>query len=477
VAAARTIYFDISDLIAHAPVNATLSGIQRVIVMVLTKLVNSDLDYNIALLSYNRSSGDITSYSAGFFKGNFTYDQDDFCAYFRVKQKSGRSQHNDLNYYIRKKYGASFKGKFHLYRLMLLNIFSRGRKFSRLGVISRSRRSHTHLKGNPGKPAVAAGDIICLPGATWGMDPLLTFLSDARRKGATIVPFVYDLVPLVAPEHVLDGVSRRYFDWLSKMADISHAFIVDSECTRADLLKFISEQKKTEKPIHVVCLAHQFASSARVIYSGITNFKFSSINEYDVSSSVYNAARLPYVLCVGTLESRKNIFTLARVWQYLEKELELDTPRLIFAGRSGWLREDFDAFLRSSGHCGGLIQIVESPFDHELEYLYRNCLFTVYPSYYEGWGLPVGESLWLGKPVVASNSSSIPEVAGPLADYVDPFDGEQIKTAIKKLITDEPYRKHRCSDIAQAQLRNWDDVASDQMKAILQIADAPPDNG
>jgi len=59
--------------------------------------------------------------------------------------------------------------------------------------------------------------------------------------------------------------------------------------------------------------------------------------------------------------------------------------------------------------------LVENPSDEELAYLYKNSLFTVFPSYYEGWGLPIGESLWFGKPVVASNTSSMREVGGMLS--------------------------------------------------------------
>jgi len=98
-------------------------------------------------------------------------------------------------------------------------------------------------------------------------------------------------------------------------------------------------------------------------------------------------------LMVGTLESRKNIWGLANVWKQIVDKLGLNAPRLIFAGQRGWLSDDFYDFLHGTGYVQGYIRTVGDATDLELKYLYENCQFTVYPSYYEGWGLPVGESI------------------------------------------------------------------------------------
>jgi glycosyltransferase involved in cell wall biosynthesis len=180
-----------------------------------------------------------------------------------------------------------------------------------------------------------------------------------------------------------------------------------------------------------------------------------------IRAHIRNAARLPYVLCVGSLESRKNIWTLANVWQRIHSRLGISTPRLIFAGNPGWLREDFDDFIRGTGSLNGYIRIIERPSDAELGYLYSRCLFSVFPSYKEGWGLPVGESLWFGRPVVCSNTSAMPEVGGTLADYIDPTSAESIEAGLLRMITDAGYRERRASDIAGAQLRTWENVADD----------------
>jgi hypothetical protein len=102
-------------------------------------------------------------------------------------------------------------------------------------------------------------------------------------------------------------------------------------------------------------------------------------------------------------------------------------------------------------------------------------MFTVFPSYYEGWGLPIGESLWFKKFVVCSSSSSMPEVGGTMVDYVDPHCIISMKTKIKNAILDEEYLKRRTEEIQPAMLRSWDRVATDLMDAAmapLQAADS-----
>jgi len=88
----------------------------------------------------------------------------------------------------------------------------------------------------------------------------------------------------------------------------------------------------------------------------------------------------------------------------------------------GWGVDDFLSDLRLDRSVDGLILILNHVNDSELSYLYRHALFTVYPSLYEGWGLPVGESLAHGKFCIASSTSSLPEVGGDFVEYLDPWD-------------------------------------------------------
>jgi glycosyltransferase involved in cell wall biosynthesis len=112
-------------------------------------------------------------------------------------------------------------------------------------------------------------------------------------------------------------------------------------------------------------------------------------------------------------------------------------PTLVFAGRVGWLVSDFMQQLRNSNFLDGKIVHIESPTDQELEALYDGCLFTVFPSLYEGWGLPVTESHAFGRPCIASKTTSLPEAGGSLARYIDPDNTADAYRVIRETIEDQ----------------------------------------
>jgi glycosyltransferase involved in cell wall biosynthesis len=170
------------------------------------------------------------------------------------------------------------------------------------------------------------------------------------------------------------------------------------------------------------------------------------------------------VLCVGTVEVRKNHAALLSVWEELETELGERLPTLVVAGRRGWKAE---AALRRLDDMptDGRIVFVEAPSDAALRWLYATCLFTIFPSFFEGWGLPVGESLWFGKPCATSNTSSIPHVGRDLCVYFSPHDPDEIKQAIRRLLDPEIRRSYETS-ISAARLRTWAEVARDIERVI-----------
>ena len=142
----------------------------------------------------------------------------------------------------------------------------------------------------------------------------------------------------------------------------------------------------------------------------------------DLSKQVNSICRNPYILYVSTIEVRKNHKILYRAYKELINAGRRDLPRLVFAGRQGWKVDSLLAEIRLDRAVSGLIITLENVNDSELSHLYRHALFTVYPSLYEGWGLPVAESLAHGKFCIASSTSSLPEVGGEFVEYLDPCD-------------------------------------------------------
>jgi glycosyltransferase involved in cell wall biosynthesis len=172
------------------------------------------------------------------------------------------------------------------------------------------------------------------------------------------------------------------------------------------------------------------------------------------------------------MESRKNIWRLAQAWLRLTQTPGLDVPKLVFAGKPGWYNDDFESLMKATGNLGGWVQFAKQPSDTELGFLYENCLFTATVSLYEGWGLPIGESLSFGKTAVVADNSSMPEVGGDLVEYCDAHSISSIYDACHKLIADPDHRHALESKIAGTSLRTWDDVTNDFMATINPVMSA-----
>jgi glycosyltransferase involved in cell wall biosynthesis len=137
----------------------------------------------------------------------------------------------------------------------------------------------------------------------------------------------------------------------------------------------------------------------------------------------------------------------------------------------GWLVADLMQQLENTAWLDGKIRLVQDPTDAELRALYSGCLFTLFPSLYEGWGLPVTESLAFGKPCIASNRTSLPEAGGRLARYFDPDDLHDAYRVIRAAIED----RHGLAAWEQRVVREFRPVSWEETaEAIMRRFDQPP---
>lgn len=144
-------------------------------------------------------------------------------------------------------------------------------------------------------------------------------------------------------------------------------------------------------------------------------------------------------LTVGTLEPRKNLRRLLSAYAAFRREAE-DVFPLVLAGGKGWMEGDLADFIERLG-ISDRVRVLGYVSDLVLRDLYRACRAFVYPSLYEGFGLPVLEAMSLGAPVIASETTSIPEVTGDAAILVDPKKEEEIAAALAHLATDSEKRR------------------------------------
>lgn len=438
------IYFDISDILRYSKSNRTLTGIQRFVTQIISHSVDKRGCDKVGLIAYHPRKKRLICYDAAHFCGEYEFNRIRLRHLFGLRALPWIPV--ELASYVDDKYGSQWNDLISL-RLLLQNILTGGRVFRKKGVrIAR-----------PEKPAVpvdarlrlAPGDVIFVGGTAWEDLSIYKEYERIRQScGVRYCHYVHDLIPIVSPQH--SGTSsHQYSEWLKIVVHLSDFLFANSFASARDLERWLFDNGLSAN-VRVVKLAHQFGNKARdyAVVDGIRR-------------NVLNDSRVPYALCVGVLSARKNVWTLANVWMQLHSRLGVETPRLIFAGKRGGRIDDFDDLIRATGSLYGYIRIIESPSDDELAYLYRNCLFSIFPSYIEGWGLPIGECLWFGRPVICSNSSSMPEVGGDLANYVNPNVPETIVEAVLKLTTDVEYREARAAQSSRASLRTWRDVADD----------------
>lgn len=146
-----------------------------------------------------------------------------------------------------------------------------------------------------------------------------------------------------------------------------------------------------------------------------------------------------FILFVGTLEPRKNLPTLVRAFAEVLRHTPF-RPQLVIAGRKGWLTEELDALMERSG-IGDRLLLTGYICDADLAALYSSCRMTVYPSLYEGFGLPPLEAMACGAPVITSRIQTIVETVGRAARLVAPTGVQEIALAITELLRDEAERR------------------------------------
>jgi glycosyltransferase involved in cell wall biosynthesis len=173
-------------------------------------------------------------------------------------------------------------------------------------------------------------------------------------------------------------------------------------------------------------------------------------------------------LSVGVLEPRKNHKGLLAAYACLKKTVGKLFP-LVLAGSKGWLMDDFKKQVESLGLQQDII-LPGYVDDETLQWLYRNCFAFLYPSYFEGFGLPVVEAMSLGAPVIASNTTSLPEIVGQAGILIDPTRMEELCQAIKQLSSDPELRNSlKEKAIARASQFSWHSAASLTLESYREV--------
>lgn len=283
------------------------------------------------------------------------------------------------------------------------------------------------------------GDVIVNLGSSWGTSNYFASLANLKASYRVgYIPFVHDLIPLIHPEFCLAGLPDQFADWLKGIFVHADGVLTNSESTKRDLL----------------CVAAEM----RVVISSDTVEVTPLDGCLGGGAGNDNVLDEPYVLLVSTLEPRKNHRTAFEAWLLLAVRGQQPLPRLVCVGQFGWMYDEMMQMLDSHPSLKDNVLLVGGVSEAQLAALYRGCLFTLYPSFYEGWGLPVTESLCFGKVPLVSDAASLPEAGGVFACYFDPQSPRQLADRVEALLDKSNRRMLEARIVAEWRPRSWSEI-------------------
>lgn len=240
-----------------------------------------------------------------------------------------------------------------------------------------------------------------------------------RKNGVKPIFFVHDLIPLIYPEYFGSGHDLVYKEKINYVLSLGYGVITNSEATKHNLLQY-SQQTKELLPQTTVALLGPGISMQTPGKAPIDR---------------------PYFIILSTIEPRKNHLLLLQIWRKLFQNLGQQTPHLFIIGQRGWECENAVDLLERSAFLKGMVTEISDCSDSDLVTYLHHCQALLFPSFIEGYGLPLIEAFSLGVPVIASDIPIFREIAGDIPEYIDPLDGKQWEELIIEYAQDDSKRR------------------------------------
>lgn len=448
MASFQRIIFDISDVVKYSIGNSSVSGIQRVQLKIISNLSYIRPDQCFVSF-FNEAAGAFELVRAADLGLDEDFDSEKILARLGLLRSCFFPEKFSVKRYLKSFEANKVRRSWEKAKVYYCAVFMRDR-LRRHGILSGLPASGIHEAPRTPLELLPRSDLYLLLGSFWDYAEVMGAAKDYKKRGGDVVALIHDLIPLVASDFSTSGLNRVFSSFVYNIPDIATKILAVSRCTAQDVLKVLGKRVGN---VEVLPLAHEFSGSLRNPAS---------------TASLRDSRDDPYALCVGTIEIRKNGIMLLRAWARLIEE-GISVPRLVFAGKFGWRISNFKSYLSENGAVAKKVTLINSPNDTDLAALYGGAKFCLFPSFYEGWGLPVGEAAWFGRYVIASSAASVPEVCGDLMDYADPDDLNAWVGFIKRAILDVEYVNSREARISSSPLRSWRDVAVDLDAKIMSI--------
>lgn len=290
-------------------------------------------------------------------------------------------------------------------------------------------------------------DFLLIGGLGWDVINCQRLALIKKKSGMRVASISFDFIPTKFPEF-LGGEPNDYFkNYFLHMADLSDHIFCISKTTQSDLWEFCNKEGRNPP-------------RSSVIYLGANLPAASKSDEID-PPLLRLLKTHSFALAVGTFEIRKNYALLLDVWERLaETDPDFDLP-LVIAGMPGWGANHVIERLEASPLFGSKIFWVKRLSDSGISWLYDNCRVFLFPSFYEGWGLPVVEALQHGKPAIVSDRGSVPEASLGVAKIINIDDIAAWCDAVRSYAL-----PGSASEVQGSPIPTWDDTAHD-VKTVL----------
>lgn len=445
------IYYDVTDIINHAKFSTRVSGIQRVVLEGMKGLQGEFCIFFISPITGK-------TYKIEGLDGINIKDLTIFINLWVYADIYISDDSNSISEYIDrfKNRSNKFKIASFLYSIAKLSFITR--RFSDRIIKSRIGKNIyidkrlilselTHFKEN---------SLVALFGGVWNFQDEYKKLFEGKLQKVKKIFMVYDMIPIVSP-FVPDELKAMFKRYIPFVLEHTNNIVVNSESCKKDLINYAMENGDNIPEIDIIHLSHKLpATDTNNVY-------------HPLPLRTRKLSRETYALCVGSIESRKNHINLVLTWAKFFYSDEYANQKLVIAGKWLWDTSELAAALTYTGNVNGSIIVIPDASDDEIAELYKNCRFTVYPSHYEGWGLPLGESLTAGKPCLHFDTSSLAEAGYGLTTAVKYLDYKTFNHQFKEIMTNDSYYETLVKKINDNEhiLRDWTDFSSDLREMFI----------
>lgn len=248
---------------------------------------------------------------------------------------------------------------------------------------------------------------------------------------ADMLYYLHDLIPIEFPEYTNNpNALAMHQRRLKTMATTGRLILANSEDSRQKFLAYCQQQQLPQPEVQVLLIGVEdlFIKAAQQAKQAIPS-RFAPL------------AQLPYFLTIGTVEARKNHLSLLHLWRQLFAELGEHCPKLVILGKRGWKAEHIFHLLDSSPALQQTVIEIQDANDQEMLSLIQNTQALLFPSFAEGWGMPLAEALTLNTAAICSDLPALRECGRDHCLYLNPLDGMAWKAEILKAINEKPQLK------------------------------------